>query len=52
MVRSIRPAAGTTPAAGASLNVANFTQDVDGSTNATDAYTGTEQAAVPVCRRR
>jgi hypothetical protein len=32
-----------------SLNVANFMQDVDKTTTATDAYTGTEQPAVSVC---
>ena len=30
------------------LNVANFTQDVDGTTNATDGYTGTEKPAAVV----
>jgi len=30
------------------LNVANFTQDVDGSTNATNGYAGTEKTAVTV----
>jgi subtilase family serine protease len=32
-----------------SLQVGNFMQAVDGSTNATDAYTGAEQNAAPVC---
>jgi len=31
-----------------SLNVANFTQDVDGTTNAADAYGGAEKPAVTV----
>jgi pseudomonalisin len=45
-----RPQGGWDYASGwGALNVANFAQDVDGSDNATDSYSGAEQSAADVC---